>query len=145
LNGERLNEESWEVVRWQSKEPAAYLKALRQAEAASGLDPNNGMYLNTLGVAQYRAGSYQAAVATLTRSDQINSQAFGSSDPADLAFLAMAQFRLGEIRKARALMGRLTEAMKNAKWAQDPSAQEFQRETESIARDATKAPNHGAQ
>ncbi len=145
LNGQRLNEESWEVVRWQSKEPAAYLKALRQAEAASGLDPNNGMYLNTLGVAQYRAGSYQAAVATLTRSDQINSQAFGSSDPADLAFLAMAQFRLGEIRKARALMGRLTEAMKNAKWAQDPSAQEFQRETESIARDATKAPNHGAQ
>ncbi len=47
--------------------PEAYRLALQQAEAACRLEPGDGAMLNTLGVAQYRAGHYREAVATLTR------------------------------------------------------------------------------
>jgi hypothetical protein len=35
------------------------------------------MYLNTLGVAQYRVQKYKEAVATLTRSVKLNAPQFG--------------------------------------------------------------------
>ena len=52
--------------------------------------PKSGSVFNTLGVAEYRAGNYQDAVATLTRSTQLNTEVAGYPDPADLAFLAMS-------------------------------------------------------
>jgi hypothetical protein len=50
------------------------------------------MILNTLGVAQCRMGRYEEALATLTKSEQLNR---GRGDQADPAFLAMALHRLG--------------------------------------------------
>ena len=92
----------------------SYAQALRYAEAACRLEPGNGNHLNTLGVAQYRAGRYQEALATLTRSDQIKSKVpNGSPAPSDLAFLAMAQHRLGKKAEARATLARLIQAMKD--------------------------------
>ena len=136
LNPNRVNEASWAIVRLPGKAPAAYLRALYIAEAACRLDPENGLYLNTLGVAQCRAGRYQEAVATLTRSDSINSRKMGLGQlPADLAFLAMAQFRLGELEKAQVVMGRLNEATKSSAWANDSESQGFLREAEMIGLD----------
>ncbi len=84
-----LNEVSWSVVRQPGATPEAYRLALQYAEAACRLVPGDGAMLNTLGLAQYRAGHYHAAVATLTQSDRLNSKSALGSQPADLAFLAL--------------------------------------------------------
>jgi tetratricopeptide (TPR) repeat protein len=143
----RLNEESWNVVRPPGGERAAYLRALRLAQAACRIAPQNGTYLNTLGVAQYRAGQYRAALVTLTRSDQLNSQTLGSSIPEDLAFLAMTHFRLGDIEKADAAFVRLREAIdlmhrvKKPGWVVSAAyAQGFLGEAESLIPNSPELP-----
>jgi WD40 repeat protein/tRNA A-37 threonylcarbamoyl transferase component Bud32 len=128
----RLNYLSWHAVRCPDGTRASYLQALHLAEAACRIDPNNGYYLNTLGVAQYRAGQYQVALTTLTRSNQLNSQAFEGSIPDDLAFLALTHFRLGELDKASSALGLLREAMKKSDWAQSADGRAFLREAEAI-------------
>jgi tetratricopeptide (TPR) repeat protein len=128
----RLNEASWAVVRQVDADEAAYRRALRYAEAASQLLPDNGLILNTLGVAQYRAGQYAAALETLMRADKINSMLFNGSIPPDLAFLAMAQQQLGQPALARATLTNLRESLKNPRWGNDGENQAFQREAEAL-------------
>jgi len=106
-NPEALNNRSWEVVRVPGHSPSAYQAALRQSREASRQLPDNGYMLNTLGVAQYRVGLYSEAVATLTKSDKINSARTKRSLPEDLAFLAMAHFRLGHKEEAARFMQKL--------------------------------------
>jgi tetratricopeptide (TPR) repeat protein len=85
-------------------------RALSLARRAVELAPTQGMYLNTLGVAQYRAGHYAEAITTLEKSLAAGKGAF---DALDLFFLAMARYRLGEIARARADFARA------AKWLHD--------------------------
>jgi hypothetical protein len=47
-------------------------------------------------------------------------------------FLPTAHFRLGELEKAHAALGRLTEATKVRGWANDPVAQGFLQEAEAV-------------
>jgi dipeptidyl aminopeptidase/acylaminoacyl peptidase len=122
---------AWERVKTADLAREAYALALRQAEAAVRLDPGDGNILNTLGVAQYRMGQYAEAVATLTQSDKINAEK-GGSLPADLAFLAMAQHRLGRKEQTQATLGRLREALKQPRWANDAESQGFLREAEAL-------------
>jgi hypothetical protein len=68
-------------------------RALTLARRAVELVPNSATYLNTLGVAQYRAGRYVEAIATLDRS---LAAGHGQSDGYDLLFQAMAHWRLGQ-------------------------------------------------
>jgi tetratricopeptide (TPR) repeat protein len=131
-NPARLNSVSWQVVRQLGQSLDAYRRALRQAEVACRLTPQNGDYLNTLGVAQYRLGQYKEALETLTRSDQLNAPKNKGSIPADLAFLAMAQHRLGQKEQAQAILARLQEAMKNPTWAKNAEAQGFLREAKAL-------------
>jgi WD40 repeat protein/serine/threonine protein kinase len=131
----RLNKASWSVARLPDAEAAAYRLALRQVEAACQQSPESGVFLNTLGVVQYRVGQYREAVATLTRADELNSVAYRGSIPADLAFLAMAQHRLGHTEKARAAMRRLRDSMKKTRWANDLESQGFLREAEVLELD----------
>ena len=77
------------------------------------------------------AGSVAEALATLTRSNDLNKE----KEPADLAFLALAQNRLGQSEKARDTLGRLRELMKNPERAGDQEAQAFLREAETIELD----------
>ncbi len=135
-NPRNLDRESWEVVRAPGAGAAAYDRALRQAEAACRLVPDDGNYLNTLGATQYRAGKYREAVATLTRSGSLNAAVHDGPLPEDLAFLALAQYRLGQTAHARATLGGLRQAMKNPKWAEyDEEAQSIAREAETIELD----------
>jgi WD40 repeat protein/serine/threonine protein kinase len=120
LNPQRLNRESWAVVRQPGASADAYRRALRQAEETCRLVPQNGNYLNTLGVAQYRMGQYEAAVETLTRSEKFRATPSDESHPRDLAFLAMAQHQLGRKEPARATLTLLRETLTKPGWANAP-------------------------
>ena len=132
---ERLDGASRTVVRQPGAAPVAYRLALRQAEAACRLIPQAGSLLTTLGMAQYRVGEYPEAVATLTQADRINSVAPSGPIPADLAFLALAQHRLGQPDQARAALRRLQATMKRPEWATNEEARGVLREAEAIAQD----------
>ena len=130
-----LNGASWAVVRYREGTPQAIRRAVRASQAACRVLANCGSALNTLGVAQYRAGDYEDAIATLTRSAQYNVERFGYPDPADLAFLALSHFRLEHTRQAIAFLGRLRATMKLPGPAQDEESKDFLREAESLELD----------
>jgi tetratricopeptide (TPR) repeat protein len=108
-----LNQRSWPVVVRPGYTDERYRLALRQAEAACRVEPDNCEYLNTLGVALYRVGQYQKALETLTRSDQLAAEAYGSSLPRDLAFAAMSYFQLDRREQAQVYLGRLRVSLKD--------------------------------
>jgi WD40 repeat protein/tRNA A-37 threonylcarbamoyl transferase component Bud32 len=127
-----LNEMSWRVVSRPGAPKTAYQRALLQAQEACRLAPGTGALLNTLGVAQYRAGLFQPALESLTESDKIQAVGLKGSHPADLAFLAMAHYQLGQKDQAQTVLGRLRETMQQARWAKDVEARGFLQEAESL-------------
>jgi WD40 repeat protein/serine/threonine protein kinase len=98
-NASALSGASWDVVRQPGLETAAYQQALRQAEAACRLAPEDADMLNTLGVAYYRVGKYSEALAALEKSRL--GHVSNGVDAGDLYFLAMCYYRLGNAAKAR--------------------------------------------
>ncbi len=128
-----LNNASWNVVRSAGQTPEAYAQALRKAERACEFFPNDGSFLNTLGVAQYRVGQYEEAARTLSRSGQLNTDPLGTPNPADLAFLAMAQILLGLNEPARANIASLRELMQQPRWGDDAECRGFVLELEAVA------------
>ena len=99
--------------------------ALAQMKAACQRAPDQETYRIALGAAQYRVGkfqkeSYAEALATLIRCDP--------KRPATLAFLAMAQHQLGQREKARAVLARVQEVMKDEQRAKSPDALSLLRE-----------------
>jgi tetratricopeptide (TPR) repeat protein len=127
-NADALNEASWAVVVHPGADAFAYERALRQAESACHLDRDNLNYLNTLGVAYYRVGMYQKALATLAQSNKLRRR----SDPSDLAFLAMSQHKLGQKEQAQETLVRLRDVMKQPRWAKNAEVQGFLREAEKM-------------
>ena len=126
-----LNDLARELVKLPGGEMSGYRKALRYSEEACQLEPEDGSFLSTLGVAYYRVGNYEKALDVLSRSDKINSLKEGSR-PTDLAFLAMAHQQLGHAKEAEAKLQLLRERMKDPRWAQDTQAQGFLREAEEL-------------
>ena len=127
-----LNDLAWELVKLPGGEMSGYRKALRYSEEACQLEPENGDFLNTLGVAYYRVGNYEKALDVLARSDKINALKDKGSRPADLAFLAMTHQQLGHAKEAEAKLQLLRERMKDPRSAQDAGAQGFLREAEEL-------------
>jgi WD40 repeat protein/serine/threonine protein kinase len=127
-----LNLASWLFVRRKDTPAEEYRRALQFAEAASRVAPADGDILNTLGAAQYRVGKYREALATLTRSEAINSKGPLGPQPSDLAFLALARYRLGEKEQARKTLERLRETIKRPQWIHDAEARGFLEEAEAL-------------
>jgi len=127
-----LNQLAWPLLKPSGGEMSGYRKALRYIEEAYEIEPENGNWLNTLGVAHYRVGNYEKALETLLRSDEINKGQFQRSIPADLAFLAMSQQQLGHVNEAQSELQRLRKRMKDPRWAKDEEAQGFLREAEAL-------------
>jgi hypothetical protein len=129
---ELLERTAWEVVHRPDRPPASYDWARRQAEVACRFAPENGVFANTLGVAQYRLGLYEGALATLTRSDRLNAARPEGALATDVAFLAMTQHRLDHKDQARANLERLRQLMKKPEYADNVQVQGFLREAESL-------------
>jgi hypothetical protein len=93
----RCNNYAWSLANaaGSSRDPQ---RALALARRAVELFPNQAVYLNTVGVAQYRVGQFAEAIATLDRSLATGA---GHSDGYDLFFQAMAHWRLGAKPQAR--------------------------------------------
>jgi serine/threonine protein kinase/WD40 repeat protein/Flp pilus assembly protein TadD len=73
-------------------------EALRVAERAVMLAPEERYYVNTLGVARYRNEQYEEAVRTLEKS---LAKSRGDHDGFDLFVLAACHARLGDVPKAK--------------------------------------------
>jgi len=73
-------------------------RAVELAKKAVELDPAQGTFWNTLGVAQYRAGDWNAATAALKKSEDLLK---GNELSFNAFFLAMAQWQLGNKAEAR--------------------------------------------
>ena len=97
-NAVELNNAAWELVTGAVylRDPERAVSLARKAVAAA---PDSAIYLNTLGVALYRAGRHAQAIATLEKRLEAGK---GKLDAFDLFFLAMARFKLGQIAQARA-------------------------------------------
>jgi WD40 repeat protein/serine/threonine protein kinase len=121
---ERYHQASWGVVRQRYLNDTQYRFALWQAEAACRLAPKECKYWTSRGVAQYRTKDYPNALATLERADQRN-----PGIPANLAFLAMTQFQLGQRETARATLGRLRAILQKPEWLKNEAAQALLTET----------------
>jgi serine/threonine protein kinase/WD40 repeat protein len=107
-------------------------RALTLARRAAELAPKAGIVLNTLGVAQYRAGQYVEAVATLEKSLAANR---GGFDAFDLFFQGMAHHRLGHRDEARACYDRAVRWLSEQKGLSEQYAREladFRAEAEAV-------------
>jgi WD40 repeat protein/serine/threonine protein kinase len=118
---------SWAVVRQPYLNAFQYRFALRQAETACRLAADPEKYRTTLGAAQYRAGNYKDALATLEAADHLHPHT-----PACMAFLAMTQRRLGQEEQARATLARLRQAVQEPQRASDGEVDGLVREAESL-------------
>jgi tetratricopeptide (TPR) repeat protein len=74
-------------------------EALESARKAVQLAPSDGKYWSTLGVAQYRMGDWNAAIAALEKSMALNKE----GDSVAWFFLAMVHWQLGRQDEARKL------------------------------------------
>jgi Flp pilus assembly protein TadD len=141
LHPRRLTELSWAVVRAADAPAAARARALQQAREACRIEPDNGDYVNTLGVALYRNERYQAALETLTRSDKLDAVVYKGSIAQDLAFWAMAQHQLGQGEAAQQTLERCRQAVKADRAAGNlAEAHAFLKEAETVLQSPPKAP-----
>jgi hypothetical protein len=131
-----LNVASWTIVLKPDADASVYRLALRLAEEACRLTPNNYRILNTLGVAQYRVGQYPQAVNTLTQCERLLAVGSHVSSATNLAFLAMAHYRLGRTAKAQNYLDRGWERSK-AMGGKDEEWLTFLREAEALINGAT--------
>ena len=73
--------------------------ALAMARKSVGLVPESPHIQNTLGVARYRTGDWKAAIAALTRAEELAPNKYLGFNA---FFLAMAHWQLGHKDEARA-------------------------------------------
>jgi WD40 repeat protein len=153
-NPERYWQAAWAIVRDRYFNAIQYRFAVNQAETACRLGSYQGKYVTTLGAAQYRAGQYAQARATLAQAELLHrtrvtltllasqfSQAFMAlwqaqqlreAIPANLAFLAMTQHQLGQKELAQATLARLQEIAEQPAGANDMEAQSLLHEAETL-------------
>jgi serine/threonine protein kinase/WD40 repeat protein len=129
------NNEAWRLLAGpaEKRDPPRALKLMEQALQDV---PDEPIYLNTLGVAQYRNGQHQKALVTLEKSLAAGK---GESDAFDLFFLAMCHSKLGNAGKAKDCFDRgvkWTKAQKDLspQWAEELKAFRAEAEAELRAR-----------
>lgn len=102
-------------------------KAVSLAKKVIELKPLDGAGWNTLGVAQYRAGDWPAAVEALTKSTELRD----GGDAFDWFFLAMAHWQLGDKELARKWYGQAIGRMEK-KQPSDDELEQFRAEADEL-------------
>jgi len=102
-------------------------RAVRLANRAVELAPKSGDFWNTLGVAHYRAGDWQVAVASLSKSMKLTK----GGNSIDWFFLAMAHWELGDKNKAREWYDKAVTWMDKNR-PQDAELRRFRAEAEAL-------------
>ncbi|HEV8060364.1 MAG TPA: hypothetical protein VGP68_10850 [Gemmataceae bacterium] len=131
-----LNNSPWYVVRYAASSKKGYERCLDLALEAVRLSPHEGMFVNTLGVAQYRVGQYKEAVETLNKSYAMNQNSFVGEQPADVAFLCMSYARLGRAQEAKEQFALLMQLTKQKRWQEDLESVAFCKEAAEVMRQA---------
>jgi WD40 repeat protein len=121
---------SWAIVRQPYLNVFQYGFALKQAQTASQLAPDQAKYKTAFGMAQYRLGRYKEALTTLTQADQMS-----AGTPANLAFLAMTQYRLGQKDQARSTLARCLEILSKPEWTKSEESHAFLQEAKRLLGD----------
>jgi tetratricopeptide (TPR) repeat protein len=97
---ELLKSACWAVVRQPGAAASRYEQALGWAEEACRIRPREPAYQTMKGMAQYRAGKYKQALATLSQPQQMR-RAFNDYYPyINRAFRIMARYQLGQKKEA---------------------------------------------
>jgi hypothetical protein len=123
----RLHQFCWIVVREPLHATMTFRLAHCVLETICCWQPNNGVFLTALAVAHYRIGEYRATLDTLAKAEE-----FIPGTPVNLAFQAMARFRLGDKAGSLALLGRLMQVVHLPPWHQDVEAAAFLREAQTL-------------
>ncbi|HEY2786999.1 MAG TPA: protein kinase [Fimbriiglobus sp.] len=103
---------AWRLVTGSDERFRDGARAVELARKLVDRVPGDGLYRNTLGVAEYRAGEWNAAVATLQKSEELLA---GGQASFNQFFLAMAHWKLGEKAQARRNYDRAVQWMEKYK------------------------------
>jgi serine/threonine protein kinase/tetratricopeptide (TPR) repeat protein len=137
-NGDAYNGRAW--FRATAVDPKFRIpnEAVDLASKAVQISPNNGTYLNTLGVAQYRAGQWNEAIETLGKSVALLPEShFAYSG----FFLAMAHWQFDQRERANEYYEKAVESMARH-LAGDVELERFRKEAEELMGvDTQEAPN----
>jgi serine/threonine protein kinase/Tfp pilus assembly protein PilF len=125
------NEVAWFLVATPELRLRDAALAVRLAEKAVSAQPKSSEYRNTLGVALYRNGNNQTAIAEIERGMSLRL----GGDSLDWFFLAMAHHRLGDREKARMWFDRAVEWMDKNK-PLDEELRRFRAEAEALLAEA---------
>jgi Flp pilus assembly protein TadD len=116
-----------------------FSRGLSLAKKAVELSSENWVYLNTLGVAYYRAGQYEQAIEKLERSLQEGGSEYAAYD---LFFLTMSHARRGEAAEAKDCYERALRWMKEEQDSLPPNGkkelEDFRAEAEAALQKPAK-------
>jgi len=133
LSAVNLNESSWNIVRSPKASPERYRQALDWARQACEMNRRNANLLNTLGVAQYRIGDYQAAEKTLQQAMALRPDSDANKDSAwDRVFLAMTWQQLGKIQQAQRVLEQVRDLISLHQLERNRELQGFMREAQRL-------------
>jgi len=131
-SAERLAKASRQVALYADCGAEEYQLALKQAEAACRLEPDNVDYRSTLGAAQYRAGLFADALETFQSSEAATLDQVGVAGPLRLAFRAMSLHRLDRDDEARGYLSRLRDLSYGESLEREVGVPALLREAESM-------------
>ena len=151
---------SWQIVSMSASAPgtASFPIALRMAEEACRVAPDDGMFLTILAAAQYRSGKDHEAIETLARASELSGWISRTQESPTLGFLGdqfraltrngqnvpsvavtvLAHARAGQHQEARNALDKLRELVKSLQPPPRSSDLPLVREAEALA--ATLAP-----
>ncbi|MBK9388045.1 MAG: protein kinase [Planctomycetes bacterium] len=134
LSPRELNQRSWRIVRQAGQPPREYAEALRAAQAARRGAHDDPQVLSTLGGALYRIGDPARAVVVLRQAERLSQARQSGARPADIAFLALALWQLGQHEEARAEKRKLEKLLEDPAQRSDADALALLEQVRSVVR-----------
>ena len=133
---QELNDAAWETVVKPGASGEQYRLALSRAELAAKLDNRKSARVeDTLGVAYYRAGEFEKALALFGPQVEPPEKRSEKGLVLQRVFTAMSLHRLAEHGRAWAVLTDLRETMKLPAFAKDEQNRAFCREAEELLGD----------